>query len=319
MLGNQIENKQIESKHEKKTLGIGRMLRELRMSLNLTLEQVAQKVGISEETVRRIELDQFEPKISTLEILSDFYRIDLIELISRKRGVHSVFSETFISQVNDFINKGEYVQLRLFADDVLRDLLSTKNPSKNALSTFLYSIKYLKYDPINGQNDTIAIVESILLEISPTYLNEEGFQYPLPIEVSCILLLSIMYRQNESYDKALQILKVTIKRIESMPLINDRYADYLASAYLNLAYTYHSLEAHDLVISTVDECFNHHQISFTKTVMSHLLFRKGLALYLIGEPLSISLIKTSLSLMDTKLSKHMTQVLMNKYTIDVSR
>lgn len=312
MLGKQIIN-------NKKSLGIGSLLRELRMSMHLTLEQVAMKVGIAEETIRRIELDKFEPKISTLEILSDFYRIDLIELISRKRDGHSVFSESFISQVNDFINRGEYLQLRAYADDVLQELLSTKSRSKNALTTFLYSIKYLKYDPLNGQNDTIGIVESILLEISPTYLNDTDFQYPLPIEVSCIMLLAIMYRQNEEYDKALELLKVTIKRIDSMPLINDRYSDYLASAYLNLSYTYHSLEQHDLVIATVDACFGHEKINYTKLAMSHLLFRKGLAMHFIGEPLSLSLIQTSLSLMDLKLKEHMTQVLWNKYSIDVRR
>ncbi len=312
MLGGNIRMKQENTK-----LGIGIKLRNIRQQMNLSISKVANLTGIAEETIRRIELDKFEPKISTLEILSDFYRIDIIELFTRTRKNTSMFSVDFISRVNELVNLGELEQLHEFADCTLQNLKDSQFPNKNIFLKFLYALKHIKYDPTNGQNDTIAYIEDILVQVSPTYLNESEINYPFPIEVSFILLLAIMYRQNSEFDKAIAILKTLIIRIHNMPIINDRFSDYLASAYLNLAYTYHSLGNNELVISTVDECLDNIKVSYTKISLSHLLFRKGLALHFIKDTLSYSLLITSLSMMDITNQDHMKSVLKNKYDIDI--
>ena len=82
----------------------GKLLREIRNQKGVTLAHVSNSTGIAEETIRRIELDKFEPKLSTLEILSNYYRLDLIELISKRRNNNSMFSDTFISKMFLLIN-----------------------------------------------------------------------------------------------------------------------------------------------------------------------------------------------------------------------
>jgi len=299
-------------------LGIGKLLRDIRKSKKLTILQVANETGIAEETIRRIELDKFEPKLSTLETLSNYYRIDLIELVSRKRTTDSMFSDEFISKINKMINDSNYVQLRDFAEESLKLLSSKKNHNQVALSSFLYSLKYIKYDPKNGQNEIIAILENVLLSISPDFMVSTGSNHPLPLEVSVIMLLSIMYRQNQSFEKAIELLNTTVKRILCMPLINTRFSDYLASAYLNLAYTYHSMQQHHLVIETVDRCFENEKVNYNRIVISHLLFRKGLALYFTDNPHFYSVIDTSLSLMKESDRKQILHVMDMKYNLKFS-
>jgi len=299
-------------------LGIGKLLRDIRKSQKITILQVSQETGIAEETIRRIELDKFEPKLSTLETLSNYYRIDLIELVSRKRSSDSMFSDEFISKINKMINESNFKQLREFADEGLSQLSSKNNHIQVALTDFLYSLKYVKYDPKNGQNEIIVILESILLSFSPSYMTSTGTNHPLPLEVSVIMLLSVIYRQNQLFQKAIDLLDVTIRRIQSMPLINTRFSDYLASAFLNLAYTYHSMQQHLLVIETVDRCFENEKVNYNRIVISHLLFRKGLALYFTDNPHFYSVIDTSLSLMKESDRKQILHVMDMKYNLKFS-
>ncbi len=299
-------------------LGIGNTLRNVRKSLNYSLSQVSELTGIAEETIRRAELDQFEPKISTLELLSDFYRLDLIELIARKRSDNSIFSDGLISKINDIINKSDLNLLKQYAEDLLLDFDVVSSNTKTAYTTFLNALKYIKYEPINGQKDTISNLESILLEISPNILNKTKLTYPFPLEMNLIILLAITYRQNNDYNKSIELLQTSIHRVQNMPLINSRFSDYLASCYLNLANTYHSMGDNEAVVSTVDQCLNNDKVNYTRIALSHLIFRKGLALYLMNEPNGKSLLYTSLSLMDSNVQIQMNTVLRENYDLDLS-
>ncbi len=300
------------------SLQIGDILRTIRKNLNLTLAQVSQNTGIAIETIRRLEVNQFEPKLSTLEILSDFYRIDIIELISRKRNIHSIFSEELISKVNHFINKSDFENLKAFSMDTLSHLEANAPNHFSTLRNFLYSIQYLKIDPSNKQNDISSILDSILLDFSPDSYKPNTTTYPVPIELSVIIYYSFILRQNKEFTKAINLLTNTIDRVKSMPLINDRNSDYLAALFINLAYTYHSMNCPKMVVECVDKCLGDHKVSYTKIALSHLLFRKGLALHQLNEPEGLALVKVSISLMDEKNKSSILQNLKTDYQIELS-
>lgn len=297
------------------SLGIGTILREIRNNLGLTLEEVSNETGIADETIRRIEKDIFEPKLSTLEILSDFYRVDLIELAARKRLQDSIFSEDLISKVNKYINAQDFDALKKFADEHFKKVENQNDSLGVCMNTFMYSLKYIKYNPDNGQNDTIAILEDTILKISPYYLDANQLVFPFPLEMSIILLLAVLYRQNKCFDKAINLLYVTISRILSMPLINDRFSDFLSVAYVNLAYTFHSKGEHLKVIDVVNECLSNVKINYTNTTFSHLLFRKGLAMHLLQEPNAKAILVTSLLLMDEKTKEQLVAHLKENYNL----
>lgn len=277
-------------------LNIGVLLREIRHKQNLTLKEVSIASGIAEETIRRIETDKFEPKLSTLEILSDYYKVDLIELIARKRKTDSIFSEELIINVNHYINHQDFNGLKDYADSIINKITEEKMGQSKNLRLFLCTIKNIKYNSENGQKDNIILLEDLLLKLTP--YNLKPLNYPYPFETSAILLLSVLYRQNGDLIKSYKLLQSIISRILNMPFINERFTNYLASAYINLAYTYHSNSEHNMVIDTVNDCLTNETLNFTRTAMSHLLFRKGLSMMILEIDNADAIIKTSLSLMD---------------------
>ena len=151
---------------------------------------------------------------------------------------------------------------------------------------------------MNGQNDTISILEAILVNMTPSSKEKNQNMYPFPLEISISLILSVVYRQNGDYQKAINLLTNLISRIQKLPFINDRFSDYLSVSYLNLAYTYHSSSNPLKVIETVNESFSNSNVNYTRTTFSHLLFRKGLSLFILGDSDHEAFLITALSLMD---------------------
>lgn len=66
-------------------MNIGKKLKELRKSYNLTQEQFAGKIGISRINYTRYENDKVRPDYETVIKIADFYEISLDELFDRQK------------------------------------------------------------------------------------------------------------------------------------------------------------------------------------------------------------------------------------------
>ena len=80
---------------------IGEFLKRLRSEKELTQEQLAEKIGVSNRTVSRWETGNNLPDISILIQLSEFYDIDIREIIDGERKSESVNAE-----MKDTLEKG---------------------------------------------------------------------------------------------------------------------------------------------------------------------------------------------------------------------
>lgn len=63
---------------------IGKKLKELRKTYNLTQEEFARKIEISRVNYTRYETDKVRPDYETIIKIADFYDISLDELFDRK-------------------------------------------------------------------------------------------------------------------------------------------------------------------------------------------------------------------------------------------
>lgn len=63
---------------------IGKKLKELRKSENLTQQELAERLGIGRVNYTRYETDAVRPDYETLLIIADFYNISLDELFDRE-------------------------------------------------------------------------------------------------------------------------------------------------------------------------------------------------------------------------------------------
>lgn len=65
-------------------MNIGKKLKELRCSQNLTQEELSNKLNISRVNYNRYEKDKVRPDYETIIKIADFYDITLDELFDRK-------------------------------------------------------------------------------------------------------------------------------------------------------------------------------------------------------------------------------------------
>lgn len=298
---------------------ISSLLKRVRKHYKYTLVYVSKMTGIAEETLRRLESDKFEPKLSTLNILSDFYRIDLVELYSRKRGVGSLFSEEFIKAFNTYLRNTDYEGLKLFSQNEIEKIKQSDLKNKSSLVIFLNTICQTKYKTTGSQIDTIANLESLITSINSNYLNENDQNYPLPIEVTSIILLSILYRQSNNNNASILLIQNTIRRIKMMPFLNDRYLDYLATLYLNLSYSYHYQNMNYEVINTINEVFHDNVVVFTGYEMFNYLFRLGIALFKNNDNNYLPILQTAVYTIPINERDKIYELLKSEYQIEITR
>ncbi len=65
-------------------MDLGKKLKELRKSFNLTQEEFAKKIGVSRVNYTRYETGKVRPDYETVIKIADFYDISLDELFDRK-------------------------------------------------------------------------------------------------------------------------------------------------------------------------------------------------------------------------------------------
>ena len=74
-------------------LKIGKFLKQLRTEKNLTQEQLAESLNVSRRTVSRWETGFNLPDLDILVIMSDFYQVDLRELLDGERRTEKMDEE----------------------------------------------------------------------------------------------------------------------------------------------------------------------------------------------------------------------------------
>jgi transcriptional regulator with XRE-family HTH domain len=80
---------------------VGPRIRDLRMDRALTQEQLAQRAGLSESALVRIERGEARPRLSTIRKIADALSIDVGELTAELRGVLPLASEDEPSPLAD--------------------------------------------------------------------------------------------------------------------------------------------------------------------------------------------------------------------------
>ena len=90
-------------------LKVGKFLQSLRKDKGLTQEQLAEKIGVAQRTVSRWETGNNLPDIDILLDLSDFYEVDLREILSGERKSEKMKEEMkeTVLQVADYDSTNE--------------------------------------------------------------------------------------------------------------------------------------------------------------------------------------------------------------------
>ena len=89
----------------------GAFLKELRKERNITQEQLAEKMGVSRRTVSRWETGANMPDMDILIDISDFYEIDLREILDGERKNEHMDKEMkeTVLKVSEYESEGKNV------------------------------------------------------------------------------------------------------------------------------------------------------------------------------------------------------------------
>ena len=86
---------------------IGSMLQKLRKEKGMTQEQLAEKLGVARRTISRWETGSNMPDLDVLIELSDFYAVDLREILSGERKSEQMNEEMkeTVLQVAEYVTR----------------------------------------------------------------------------------------------------------------------------------------------------------------------------------------------------------------------
>ena len=98
------------------TIKIGKLLKELRKEKQLTQEQLAEYLNVSRRTVSRWETGSNLPDLDLLIELSDYYKVDLRDLINGQRSIsdNEEHIEDTVKKIADYSAQEQKERLKIY-------------------------------------------------------------------------------------------------------------------------------------------------------------------------------------------------------------
>lgn len=263
----------------------GAIVRKKRNEMGYSQKDVYSLTGISIETQRLLENGYREPRIITLERLSEIYKTDLLYMIYYCRKDSDLFSDVFLEEMAHYFNErnfdGFIDSLEKLIATIKQEYLDDGHKSKRNMKFIdsLEKIKYLRFEEHRYNSNNTVFFEQLLLLFSKNKLqplSDKSFYY---LEIQVGILLSVLYRQSGSFDKSETILNVLIASLESIERLTLRQLDYLVVAHYNLLYLYHRKDQHLKIIEHVSLLLKRDDLRYKRVYLSELQFRQAIAFY----------------------------------------
>lgn len=271
----------------------GAELRKIRMDCNLSQSDVYKAIGVSEDTLRRIEHGLVIPRLDTLEYLSALYKLDIATLFLKSRLGHHYVHVNIAETLNNMIIHTDFEQIDqviAFISETLesKDTRPTDQLFLNKLIQFKIMVEIIKSSAnpnkeSNYKDNLIIKIESTLsLSISDfniSNLSEYNLDF---IEIRLLIVYCEIIRLKDLYLEAIEILEVLQEKTLHKMEYDNNHLDLLFKIYFNLAYCHHRNDNHEEVIINCDKGLHLSRQHSNYSLMHAFLFRKAVALYRIG-------------------------------------
>ncbi|MCK8059245.1 MULTISPECIES: helix-turn-helix transcriptional regulator [unclassified Fusibacter] len=293
--------------------------KKIRVDLGYSRSYVEKNAHVPQETLRRFEDLGHEPKLKTLERLSDLYKIDMINVFMKNRAYTNMFSTELISDVSNLSKNLEYGILSAKLLELIDNLSSrSKDETKTELIIhFLTCCLSLGEKSTKDIKRNIMNLEDTLIELSRNRKRILSDVYLYDFEITIALLLVIQYRRIKDNMRAIELIENVIAIVDSNPYRSEHQTNQLGFLYLNLSYSYHYFDNHEKVISIVDKAIFNPQLRFSNTTYNNLMLRKVIALFKLNDP-SYKLLVASICMNETPTRKSaIVKTLRDQYGIDL--
>lgn len=160
-------------------------LRELRISRNLTQNKLAEELGISKSTISMYENGNREPDFETLELIADYFNVNLGSLISKRTPQNTRITNGVLVPVLGYVRAG--IPIEAVEEILDYEEISQEMASKGEY--FALSIKGDSMEPKISEGDVVIVRKQSIVEngelavvlvngndatVKKFYMNENG-------------------------------------------------------------------------------------------------------------------------------------------------
>ncbi|MBF4693099.1 helix-turn-helix domain-containing protein [Fusibacter ferrireducens] len=302
----------------------GMKLQEIRSSLHLTRIEVAVHTGLSKDTIYKIEKGMVIPKYDTLEILGYLYKEDLLTLLTFYRESRHVYE--FNQKIDGLIYNNDVEALSRIKKqfDTLKMEMDTNSIQLIHGLIEQYEMFITGIETLNCQktSESLGYFLKALSIDRPTFRFESWRQFKYSLfEIRIILMLGIVESMLSEYELSNEMIRFCLKTLNNIAH-KDTEKFLILKCYYNLSYNYHCLNEHRKALFFSDKGIAFCQTHYLSYALPHLLYRKGIAQFLIGNKRYLTSLNMSIQLLKitghTTLAETFIRVTYDKYKIKLS-
>ena len=258
-------------------------LKSIRKTLGYAQLEVSESTGINSDTLRRLENGLSIPRFDTLEVLSQFYKVNLILLLdsykisSQLSYYYDLIDYYMINNDTDSITKTiqnfeENIIVNEFNMVDIRDI--------EQLKLFFIGLK-LSYQSNNEANKDSLIYLVKSLQISNPLFNIENWQsykYNF-LELRILFAIASIEGHNRNCELSNDILSMILSYLDTSKYAKHYEKVLVIKSYAIMSYNYHRLDMHELALEYSEKGIQFCIDNSIMTYLSLLLSRKGMAMY----------------------------------------
>lgn len=286
----------------------GNEVRNIRELAGFSQTRVHNETGISVSTIRKIENGHHEPRLSTLELLTTLYKVDLVYLIHRFRTHTDFFSDWIIAETNEKLHIGDItglvdVLVRI-GEDNQEYFSGTKYKGKDIkLFKFFEQLKAIQIDETRSTEKTIPILEELLFNLNweTNRLLSDTFHFYIETQISIILGLS--YSTQGKYQEALRHFKSIIHSFDLLNYHSYREQDFYTTAHIGIIWIDLHLLEYRKIVDRIDMLLRKDKMHYLKDTRSELYMLKAIALFKLDDKRYYSVAENLLLYAETNLIK----------------
>lgn len=306
----------------------GQVMKLIRKSLDLTQTDVRDRVGLSENTMMKLEKGMVIPKYDTLELLSLAYKIDITAVFQKYR--HDISLVNIMDHADEAIQNNHPMRLmdsytsfhEYLKTGRHRDLINAGD--LDILECFLNNaVRYFEPNLKDIQRrEMTKEIRNVLEKNNPDLkwhqLNSVTFNL---WEIRLLNLLALLEGNLENYESSARILESVYEKFKNFQnLIVTEQKVFLTSVF-NLSYHYHLTDQHPKALQIADEGIRFAQTAGNFNVLHGLYYRKGIAQFLLNQPGFMDSLRYAVTLLEIVDKKEMAQlyrrITKENYQIDI--
>ncbi len=261
-------------------------LKSLRSSLGFTIDNVCMKTGISRSTIKMLEKGTSVPKFETLQILSHFYKIDLILVLNKYKNLWQLTS--LYEKLNHYMANGNTELLKSGLIEA-NHLMQSKDLNPVIFNDIL-QMKLLFEGleiAIQYTDSASELMEQAIsklcasLKVMNSGFEVEAFhQYKYnAVEYKILFSLASMLGIQRQCELSNRILFHIIHYLDFSSQVDRNDIVLKSKALATIAYNFHRIDDHEKVIEYATIGIEFSIKNDTYQYLPLLLARKGTALY----------------------------------------